>query len=274
MKLLFARHLWGVSAPYHESLKKFKNEGYTAIEAGLMYSAESPGELTAQLNDLDLKWIPMVFTQGKSVGEHLASFAAQINEVASYQPLLINAHSGRDAFTRTEAETFYREALKIEADFGIPIAHETHRSRTFYNPWITRDILLEFPGLKLCCDYSHWVTVCERLIDEESDILKLCAERCLHIHARVGYEQGPQVPDPRAPEYQSYVEAHERWWDIIWDTQMKSGRDYLTLTPEFGPAPYLQVLPHTSEPVASLEDICLWQMQRQRSRFMRRQAAG
>jgi hypothetical protein len=271
LQLLPTRHLWGVTEPYSVAFKQFKAQGYAAIEASLIYSAEPREKLIAFLQEFDLRWIPMIFTQGTSVKEHLASFTAQIQEVAAAKPLLINAHSGKDAFSRAEAVMFYEEALKIEQDFGIPIAHETHRSRVFYNPWTTRDILLQFPSLKICCDYSHWVTVCERLIDEEQEILQLCAERCLHVHARVGYEQGPQVPDPRAPEYQVYVEAHERWWDMIWAAQHKAKKEFSTLTPEFGPAPYLQAMPYTNTPLASLDDICLWQMQRQLARFNQHQ---
>jgi sugar phosphate isomerase/epimerase len=267
MQLLPIRHLWGVNEPYAIAFPQFKQAGYAGIEASLIYSAEPREKFISLLNEFDLKWVPMIFTEGKSVSEHLASFAKQIREVALAKPLLINAHSGRDAFSREEALLFYQEALKIENDFGIPIAHETHRSRVFYNPWITRDILLQLPDLKICCDYSHWVVVCERLIDEEKEILQLCAERCLHMHARVGYEQGPQVPDPRAPEYQLQVDAHERWWDIIWTAQYKAQRAFSTFTPEFGPSPYLQTMPNTNTPLASLDEICLWQMQRQVLRF-------
>jgi sugar phosphate isomerase/epimerase len=270
MKLILARHLWGVTTPYSLAFKKFKEEGYTAIEASLIYLQESKETFFSLLHELDLRWIPMIFTQGKSVAEHIDSFATQVKEVTQYNPLLINAHSGRDAFTRLEAETFYKDALKIEQHYAIPIAHETHRGRVFYNPWITQDILVQFPELKLCCDFSHWVTVCERLIDDEVDILQLCADRCLHIHARVGYEQGPQVPDPRAPEYQNQLEAHERWWNMIWDAQQKAGRSYSTMTPEFGPEPYMPMLPYTNKPVSSLEDICYWQMQRQKENFLKR----
>lgn len=271
MELILARHLWGVSTPYSQAFQQFKQEGYSSIEASLIYLAEPKETFFALLQELDLQWIPMIFTHGKTVKEHLESFTQQIEEVAGHKPLLINAHSGRDAFTQHEAFQFYGEALKIEKDFGVPISHETHRGRTFYNPWITREVLLKYPDLKICCDYSHWVTVCERLIDEEIEILQLSAERCLHIHARVGYEQGPQVPDPRAPEYHSHLEAHERWWDMIWDAQKRLGFKYSTMTPEFGPAPYMPMLPHINKPVSSLEEICLWQMQRQRQRFINKQ---
>lgn len=270
MQLLLARHLWGTTAPYSTALQQFKSEGYSAIETGLIFLAEPEEQFFSYLKELNLRWISMIFSQGKSVDEHLDSFAAQVKEASKYNPLFINSHSGRDAFTKEEATLFYREALNIEKDFGIPITHETHRGRTFYNPWITRDILLQFPDLKLCCDFSHWVTVCERLIDDELEILQLCAEHCFHIHARVGHEQGPQVPDPRAPEYQPHLAAHERWWNMIWDAQKKAGREFSSLTPEFGPAPYMPMLPYTNIPVTCLDEICLWQMQRQQENFARK----
>jgi hypothetical protein len=112
--------------------------------------------------------------------------------------------------------------------------------------------------------------VCERLIDTEIDIIQLCAERCIHIHARVGWIEGPQVADPRAPEFQPYLEAHERWWDIVWDAQAKRGMETSTLTPEYGPAPYQQVLPYTKMAVADIWEISRWQAQRELERFSMR----
>jgi hypothetical protein len=132
-------------------------------------------------------------------------------------------------------------------------------------------MLDQFANLRLCCDLSHWVCVCERLIDSELAIIQQCAQHCIHLHARVGYEEGPQVPDPRAPEYARYVEAHERWWDLIWDAQQAQGHPYSTLTPEFGPPGYLHTLPYTQMPVADLWEICEWQAQRQAQRFQQRQ---
>lgn len=267
MNLTLARHLWGTSAPYSAALQQYKEQGYRAIESGLLYLAEPKQQFFDQLAMLDLRWIPMVFTEGRSVKEHIDSFKKQIDEVAPHQPLLINSHSGRDAFSFSESIEFFTAALKLENEYNIPIAHETHRSRILFNPWITRDILLELPTLQLCCDYSHWVTVCERLIDDQLDILTLCAQHALHIHARVGHEQGPQVSDPRAPEFAAHVAVHEKWWEMIWQSQQKRGLKLTTLTPEFGPWPYLPCLPYTQMPLASQADICLWQANRQRERF-------
>ena len=147
------------------------------------------------------------------------------------------------------------------------MSFETHRSRSFFNPWTTRDILEELPELKLTCDFSHWCVVCERLIDTEPEILKLCAARAHHVHARVGYDQGPQVPHPAAPLYGEALAAHERWWAQIWESQLRRGCKATTMTPEFGPDGYLQSHPFTAVPVADLEEINTWMAQRQRRRF-------
>jgi site-specific recombinase XerD len=45
--------------------------------------------------------------------------------------------------------------------------------------------------------------VAERMLHTETEIIRQCADRCIHIHARVGYEEGPQVPDP-----------HMRWHEM------------------------------------------------------------
>lgn len=99
------------------------------------------------------------------------------------------------------------------------------------------------------------------------EIIKLCAQRCIHLHSRVGYEQGPQVSDPRAPEYEAHLLAHERWWDIIWKTQKDNGHLMSTLTPEFGPPEYQHTFPFTKTPVSDLWEICTWVHNRQKERF-------
>jgi hypothetical protein len=57
---------------------------------------------------------------------------------------------------------------------------------------------------------------------------------------------------PRAPEYRPHLEAHERWWGMIWDAQAARGMPVSTLTPEYGPPGYLHTLPYTNVPVADL----------------------
>jgi hypothetical protein len=39
----------------------------------------------------------------------------------------------------------------------------------------------------------------------------------------MGYENGPQVPDPAVPQDAPQLAAHERWWDIVWKAQHGRG---------------------------------------------------
>lgn len=61
--------------------------------------------------------------------------------------------------------------------------------------------------------------------------------------------------------------AHEGWWRRIWDAQRARGLAASTLTPEFGPPPYLWTWPHTRAPAANLADVCDWMAARARERF-------
>ncbi|GCE30436.1 hypothetical protein KDA_59200 [Dictyobacter alpinus] len=273
MQLLLARHLWGLTGEPEDLFPRIKSQGYQAIENGL----PEPDQVT-HFQDLlqknALTYIPQIFTNGNTIEEHLADFRRQLEQAQVFQPEKVNCHSGRDVWSLDQSLRFYREAVKIEADLGMAVAHETHRGRVFFYPGITAQVLERVETLKLCCDLSHWVCVGERLLDDQLDIVRQCAERCIHIHGRVGYEEGPQVPDPRAPEYLPYVEAHEVWWNIIWNAQEKQGMKVSTFTPEFGPPGYLHTLPYTQVPVADLEEICNWQAQRELEVFARRPPAS
>jgi len=266
MELTVFRHLWGVGTPWEQSFPQFKDAGYEGIETRL-----PPSEQSDRFRDLlsayELRYIPQIFTAGNNVAEHLRSFREQVEHAAAFLPLLINCHSGSDMFSPDEAEQFFKTAVSIATEVGVPVAHETHRGRILYHPTIAQRVLDAVPDLQLCADFSHWVCVCERLIDPQIDIIERCAKHTIHLHARVGFEEGPQVPDPRAPEYQGHVLAHEKWWDLIWQAQADAGMKLSPLTPEFGPPRYLHTLPYTGSPLANLNDICNWQAARQRERF-------
>lgn len=279
MELKLVRHLWGVPNPFTSTVfSRFKGKGYAGIELYLKEYVET-GAVDAQtVRELcdaqDFLVILQVITEGNDVTGHLDSLRSQLKQAETLKPALVNIHSGRDAFTEEESVRYFTEALKIEADHPMPFAHETHRGRILYNPWATRRMLERFADLKLVCDFSHWVCVCERLIDDQLDIVKLCAQRCHHLHARVGYACGPQVSDPRAPEFAEELNAHERWWDMVWQAQAQRGDTVTTLAPEFGPRPYQHELPYTRMATAGLEDICDWQALRQKERFGRAMAQG
>lgn len=270
MKLHLFRHLWGIERSWDVAFPLIKSVNYVGIEAGLPNSTDIThfSELLAAHN---FEYIAQIFTAGKTVDEHLVSFRQQLSGAAVLNPVLVNCHSGKDSWTVEDSRRFFDGALQMEADQSLPVAHETHRGRILYNPWITAQLLDTFEQLHLCADFSHWVCVCERLLTnaDELKIIRQCAERCIHIHARVGYEEGPQVPDPRAPEYQTHLAAHESWWDLIWAAQAAQNQPVSTLTPEFGPPAYAHTLPFTQMPVSDVSAICDWQAERQAQRFAR-----
>ncbi len=144
------------------------------------------------------------------LADHIASFDRLVAQALELRPLLINSHSGRDSWDTETALKFFNHALDVERRTGALILHETHRGRVLYNPWVTRDMCRRLPDLKLTADLSHFCVVAERVFDPASgldddweEILDLVADRTRHIHARVGYAQGPQVgrraPRPAAP---------------------------------------------------------------------------
>lgn len=270
MDLKLVRHLWGVEKTWQEAFPRFKSEGYSMIECP-MPGADREAEFKELLATHGFAFIAMAFTGGTDVAAHVKSFRDQLAKAIALGATQLTVHSGSDAWGRAEGEAFYREIVEIEKDSPIAVAHETHRGRVFYNPWLTRDLLERFGSLKLCCDFSHWVCVAERLNwdDKSGSILKLCAERAVHLHSRVGYEEGPQVPDPSAPEYARHLETHLSWWEVVWASQRARGMKFCTVTPEFGPPGYMHTLPHTNVPVADLWNVCNWIAERVSERFQK-----
>ena len=276
MHLHVFRSLWGVVGPWEDSFPRIAAAGFTGVEARVPTGVHQQAErdrFAALQKSHGFDLIAEVSACGyviprrdASPEEHLADLRRQIPLVLPLQPTFINGYHGCDAWNWDEQRRFFSGFLELEREFGLPMTVETHRGRSLFNPWITRDLLKEFP-LKLTCDFSHWCVVAERLMDSELPIIDLCARHCWHIHARVGYDQGPQVPDPRAPEFAAEVAAHEDWWNRCWRAQEAAGRESMSLTPEFGNEGYLHHLPYTNVPVADLWDICTWQGQRQRQRF-------
>ena len=274
MRLTLVRHLWGVTEPIERVLPSLASLGFAAIETPICF-LDAPA--LAHLDDerrrhgfgLVVQDFTCMWERNRSVEAHLDSFRSKIAAALPWQPMLINFHSGADSWRISDMIRFHREAARIAADCPVPIVHETHRGRCLYSPWMTREIIEAVPDIELAADFSHWVCVAERCPDDQIDIIRMAAARTRHIHARVGYSQGPQVPDPRAPEYAQELAAHERWWDLCWAAMRSRGLTEAPLTPEFGPPPYLHTLPHTQAPVADLWDICTWQAHRQRERFGR-----
>lgn len=259
MKLLVFRSLWGMTGSPHEQIERIAAAGYDGVEAFLGANDLDRREFTALVRRYNLRLIMAGAIATK------AELEPTLKQLAEFEPLRIGIHSGRDSMTRDEGCAFFEEALRVEQQLGLPVAHETHRGRILFSPWDTLYYLRRFDSLRIVADYSHWVNVCERLPDDQQEALDLANQRAIHIHARVGYEEGPQVPDPAAPEYAPQRAWHERQWSQIYKNRAAAGDDVVTLVPEYGPPPYLHTLPYTNVPVADNWDVCLWGMRAARA---------
>ena len=75
------------------------------------------------------------------------------------------------------------------------------------------------------------------------------------------------MSDPRAPEWSEALEAHLAWWQGILRHNRQIGTPVLPITPEFGPPAYMQTLPYTRQPVASLWDVNVYMMEMLKKRL-------
>ncbi|MDB5044197.1 MAG: hypothetical protein JWQ08_247 [Deinococcus sp.] len=270
MQLESYRSLWGYAQPLGTGLGQLKAAGYSGVEAFLSVLPDH-GPLRDGLErhalNLIVPLITRVGVRTHSVQAHLDEFDRQLEQALSFKPVLLNVQPGWDAWTEQEADLFTAGVLQRAQQLETPLAFETHRGCITYTPWSTLRLLQRFPELTLTLDLSHWVVVCERLLEDLDPLLEACFERCIHLHTRVGFEQGPQVADPRAPEVARHLAAHERWWQSVWKAQQAQGLEISTFTPEFGPPGYQPVLPFTAVPTSDLEEVCDWMAHRQLEHF-------
>lgn len=232
--------------------------GYDGVECPLPARDQEP-LFRRLLSEHKLDYIAQVLTEG---GSPLESFRRQTERAAEFGPSLIVSQSGKDSDSLEERLGFFAKALELEAELGIEVAHETHRGRALYTPWHTAEMLRRLDGLKLAADFSHWCCATESLLEEHAGLMALACSRSIHIHGRVGHREGPQVADPRAPEYGYELSVHENWWTDIVRRRVAAGAQTITFTPEFGPPGYMPTLPYTRQPVADLWEVNEWMAQR------------
>ncbi|NEQ53296.1 MAG: sugar phosphate isomerase/epimerase [Leptolyngbya sp. SIO3F4] len=284
MNLLLLRSWWTGPTDLALLIQQTLNDGFEGIEGPIPKDKQERQRLYRLLQENNLVFIAEATTGSdpnsfkdwwiprleRTIDDHLEDLKWVIDHAHEVGALFVSTMCGYDAWSWQQNVDFFGRALELEKSSGITVSFETHRSRSLYNPWTTRDLLNEYPTMKLTCDFSHWCVVCERLIDTEWAILELCAERAQHIQCRVGYPQHAQVPDPRADEYKDALTAHERWWSLIWEKQRQRGMSRTTMMPEFLYDGYMQTLPYTGMPVADVWEITCWMAQRQRQRFANR----
>jgi hypothetical protein len=104
-------------------------------------------------------------------------------------------------------------------------------------------------------------------LDDQEETVQLALSRVDHIHARIGHQEGPQVNDPRAPEWANAVKRHLEWWDKIVQLKIQGGVNSITILTEFGPPDYMPTLPYTRQPLGDQWNINVYMMQLLRKRY-------
>ncbi|HTI17831.1 MAG TPA: TIM barrel protein [Trinickia sp.] len=274
MKLELFKTFWGFSGGPHDAGPLVRAAGFDGIEAQVPSDARERESFSQALEEERLAFIAEVTTAGGYVPVRSASPADHLRDIERsivlgkpLHPRFFTIIAGCDAWPLATQIDFFSRALDIASRHGVECSFETHRSRSLFNPWVTLEVIRAVPQLKLTCDFSHWVVVCERLLDSEMETLAELACHAHHVHARVGYPQGPQVPHPAAPEYADCLAWHQRAWELLWSAQQKNSYPVTTMTPEFGPDGYLHTLPFTNAPVADLWEINAWMGAQERRHF-------
>lgn len=262
MTLSFFKTLWGHTGPFADAADRAVEAGFKGIEGPLPIEPARRAEFLEALSSRGLAWIAEISTTGFAVPDpgatpqqHLDAFERILSDSLPAAPLFFTTMAGSDLWEFSESVRFLEKAHAIATHYGVRVGFETHRSRSLFHPIVTKHVLAELPQLELTIDFSHWCNVCERLVlDELPEVLDLCARHVLHIQPRIGYDQGAQIPDPRSPRYKTAIDAHLRWWEALWAGQKARGFVETTMTPEFGPDGYQQVIAETDLPFGDLWD--------------------
>lgn len=240
---------WGFNGNFDAFAAKAKADGYDGVEVWMPSDDKSRKEFLEAVQKHNLKFAFLCGGGDADPVKHLVQFQESFRAALAMKPLYFNCHSGRDFFDFSTNKKFIDWSYLESKGSGIPIYHETHRGRILYSAPVTKNFIDALPDLKLTLDISHWCAVHESLLSDQPETISAALNRTEHIHARIGHPEGPQVNDPRAPEWEGAVQAHFAWWDKIVARKRAEGKP-LTFLTEFGPADYMPALPYTRQPVA------------------------
>lgn len=257
MKLIRGVSCWGNVASLPEALRLANEWDFEAVEGPL---PDDPADFSKAALDSG-KAIFVEISTGcpaeiyvpslhATPADHLEDFRRKLDAALPLDPLRITVLAGADFWDFPTACGFYAELLEIAGSTGAEICVETHRSRPTFHPLQTARLLSELPDLRLTLDVSHWCVVCERAVAAIPEWMESIEPRVGHIHARVGYDQGPQTPDPESPWHREDLGSHLACWRRI-----VARHQFFTVTPESGPDGYLHIDPRTGTPVGDLRQL-------------------
>ena len=249
-KTLFFQTDWGYNGNVEDFIEKAKISGYDGIEIWLPAESKKQKFISKALKEFDMKVIYLCGTNGNlPFEESLEEYKSYLQKAIDQKPLAINSHTGSDFLSFEQNTAFINAANKLSIASNIPIYHETHRGRFSFSLPETNKYLEKNDNLKLTLDISHWMVVHESLLKNRKDLLEKVVLKSDHIHARVGFEEGPQVNDPSAPEWKIALDRHLDVWEAVIQKKWNEKKT-ATITTEFGPPNYMPTIPFTRKPLS------------------------
>ncbi|MBO9619836.1 MAG: sugar phosphate isomerase/epimerase [Niabella sp.] len=270
MEIQFYCPRWGSEhISWELFLEQVKAAGYNGVEyaVGNATATEEIDRVCNLAEKYKLKLIAQCYDTGEAnFSRHTDLYCRWFEKIKPYPWVKINSQTGRDLFSFDQNRELVACASGFTKDTGLQVVHETHRNKFLFAAHIAKDCLEKIPDMKITFDVSHWVCVGESFLEDQPHATTLAIDRTEHLHARVGYSQGPQVPDPRIKEWSAAVAAHLNWWDAIVNRK-KTESGVLTIAPEFGPYPYMVQAPDTGKPLADQWEVNQYMMELLRKRY-------
>ena len=255
-------------------IEKVSKSGYNGVELFLqpmdhitIEFMEAISEIRKENPDFYLIALQLTVPVKESVDSYIIKMEKTLESLSVLNPLFINSHTGKDHYSFDDNCRVIEACLNFSQKKGIRILHETHRGRFAFHTTTLQSYLKKFPELELVGDFSHFCVVSESMLEDQEEILSNIIPHVGHIHARVGFEQSPQVNDPAAPEWQQHFDRFMGWWKLIAEHNKNKGKNILTFTPEFGPIPYMPLEPFTQKPLSNMWDNNIYMLRKLKETF-------
>jgi sugar phosphate isomerase/epimerase len=262
MEIKFFCPWWGSShLDINDFMTRVSEAGYEGIEMSLPMNKSEKEAISDAFRKHGLLFIAQHWeTATPDFEEHKKEYRSRLVNLATADPLFINSQTGKDFFSFEQNKELIQIASEVSHQYGIKIIHETHRGKFSFAAHITADYLKRIPELRIGFDISHWCNVAESYLHDQQAAIELAISRADHIHARVGFPEGPQITDPRDSAWKEAVDIHTGWWKRIVRHRRKEGLAVFTITSEFGPFPYMTNIPFTRQAIASQWEINIYMM--------------
>lgn len=261
MKIKYLYPFWGCeSFSPSEFFNLIEENGFDGVEINIPRNDSFQKDFINTLEEKRKSNPSFVFAAQQVLGnqketpkEYLKRVLERLEFISKFQPDFINSHTGKDHFSFSENCRIIEALEDFSASSKIPVYHEIHRGRFTFHSTNTLRYLEKFPELKFVGDFSHWCVVSESLLEDQEETIQKITPNIHHIHARIGTEQASQVNHPFAPEWKTHLNQFTKWWKEI--INYHGHKKSFTITPEFGPFPYMPQTPFVQKSLSNQQEI-------------------